>query len=113
MRIFPETLKRSETFRIFPIYGPSTWLLKLKNACIYDRSQKKCTFTICSYPNLFAYISRGMKYPALPASSGPSPGYYVIIKKWNDSGKVSKFPFGISGKFPIGNFGKLPRPIPT
>ena len=81
MRIFPETLKRSETFRKFPkkrsetfrnfpIYRPSTRLLKLKNACIYDRSRKECTFTLCSYPDLFAHISRGMKYPALPASPG-------------------------------------------
>ena len=81
MRIFPETLKtsekfrkfpkkKSETFRIFPIYRPSTWLLKLKNACIYDRSRKECTFTLCSYPDLFAHISVGMKCPALPASQG-------------------------------------------
>ena len=81
MRIFSETLKRSETFRKFPkkrsetfrnfpIYGPSTWLLKLKNACIYDRNRKECTFTLCSYPDLFAHISRGMKYPALPACPG-------------------------------------------
>ena len=80
MRIFPETLKRSETFRKFPkkrsetfrnfpIYRPSTRLLKLKNACLYDRSRKECTFTLCSYPDLFAH-SRGMKYPELPASPG-------------------------------------------
>ena len=62
--------KRSETFRNFPIYRPSTRLLKLKNACIYDRSRKECTFTLCFYPDLFAHISRGMKYPALPASPG-------------------------------------------
>ena len=81
LRIFPETFKRSETFRKFPkkrsetflnfpIYRPSTWLLKLKNACIYDRSRKECTFTLCSYPDFFAHISRGMKYPALPARPG-------------------------------------------
>ena len=52
-------------------YRPSTRFLKLKNACIYDRSRKECTFTLCSYPYLFARISRGMKYPALPASLKP------------------------------------------
>ena len=81
MQIFPETFKRSETFRKFPkkrsetfrnfpIYRPSTQLLKLKNACIYDRSRKECTFALCSYPDLLAHISWSMKYPALPASLG-------------------------------------------
>ena len=44
--------KKIETFLNFPIYRPSTRLLKLKNACIYDRSRKECTFTLCSYPDL-------------------------------------------------------------
>ena len=88
MRIFPETLKLSETFRInipkkdrkhseiFRSIGLVHGSSNLKTPCIDDRSRKECTFTLCSYPDLFAPISRGMKYPSITCKPRPYEAHF-------------------------------------
>ena len=109
MRIFPETLKRLETFRKFPKKDRKHSEIFRSIGLVHGSSNKKThEFTTVAERNvplhfvlipIFSLIFLGAwntQHHLQAQALWDTLLIYtnVIIKKWNDSGKVSKFPFG-------------------